>query len=129
MFKFCPECGTKNKGWKFCPECGYKLDEQTSTPEDELDEEELDEEYDEDVDFDEDFDEDDSSEIASIKNIIAKFKEELLDAENDEKTLLSLPVSERKTKQYKQAWQSVQDRKSDIMLSLELMRNRLKSMK
>lgn len=128
MFKFCPECGTKNKGWKFCPECGYKLDEQNNALEEELDEE-YDEEDNEDVDFDEDFDEDDSSEIASIKNIIAKFKEELLDAENDENTLLSLPVSERKTRQYKQAWQSVQDRKADIMLSLELMRNRLKSMK
>ena len=30
MFKFCPNCGTKNEGWKICPECGTPL-ERTQT--------------------------------------------------------------------------------------------------
>lgn len=27
MFKFCPNCGTKNQGWKICPECGTPLEQ------------------------------------------------------------------------------------------------------
>ncbi len=27
MYKFCPNCGTKNNNYKFCPNCGMRLDD------------------------------------------------------------------------------------------------------
>ena len=68
--------------------------------------------------------------MPSVKffGILLKFKDSLIDALQDKITLLSLPVSSRDDKGYKDAWKAVEERIEDINVSVKLLEERKQSL-